>query len=91
MGKHTYLEEEIKSTCVDVNGWSMVIFLSSPSRFIGYDPEGEELDADKLRHHIYGGHVADYMKHLMEEDEEKYKAHFSRYIKAGVTADSVSH
>ena len=34
--------------------------------------------------------MADYMKHLMEEDEEKYKTHFARFIKEGVTADGVS-
>ena len=27
----------------------------------------------------------------MEEDEEKYKAHFSRFIKEGITADNVSY
>lgn len=30
------------------------------------------------------------MRYLQEEDEEKYKSHFSRFIKEGVTADSVS-
>lgn len=62
---------------------------SSPKRFIGYDPENKELDADRLRECLYGGHVANYMRYLMEEDEEKYKAHFSRFIKNGITPDNV--
>ena len=64
--------------------------LSSPKRFIGYDSESGELKADTLRHCIYGGHVSDYMKQLQDEDEEKYKAHFSRFIKEGVSADNAS-
>lgn len=62
----------------------------SPKRLVGYNPDSSDLDADKLRHYLYGGHVADYMRYLMEEDEDKYKSHFSRYIKEGITADSVS-
>jgi len=61
----------------------------SPKRFIGYDSESGELDGDRLRHYIYGGHVADYMKMLQDEDEEKYKAHFSRFIKEGLTPDKL--
>ena len=48
------------------------------------------MEADTLRHCIYGGHVSDYMKQLQDEDEEKYKAHFSRFIKEGVSADNAS-
>ena len=59
-------------------------------RLVGYDSESKEHSPETLRHHLYGGHVADYMKYLMEEDEEKYKAHFSRFIKEGVSADNVS-
>ena len=62
----------------------------SMKRLVGYDPENDESDSDKLRHHILGGHVADYMRQMMEDDEEKYKSHFSRFIKEGVTADNVS-
>lgn len=68
--------------------------LSPPSlsmkRLIGYDSESQEHNPETLHHYIYGGHVADYMRHLMEEDEEKYKSHFSRFIKEGITADNVS-
>lgn len=59
-------------------------------RMVGWDEEGEELDSDKLRHYLVGGHVADYMRYMNENDEEKYKTHFSRFIKEGITADSVS-
>merc|ERR1719242_964294 len=38
---------------------------------------------------IRKGHVADYMRHLIEEDEDAYKKQFSRYIKNGVTADGM--
>ena len=58
-------------------------------RLVGYDAESSEHNPEVLRQHLYGGHVADYMRYLMEEDEEKYKAHFSRFIKEGITADNV--
>merc|ERR1712121_467999 len=61
----------------------------SEKRFPGYDAESKELNADVHRGHIFGGHVADYMRHLIEEDEEAFKRQFSRYIKLGVTADSI--
>ena len=41
------------------------------------------------RANIFGSHVDDYMKHLIEEDEELYKKQFSRYIKNGLTADGM--
>merc|ERR1711971_1541147 len=61
----------------------------SEKRFPGYDSEGKELNADVHRQHIFGLHVADYMRHLIEEDEDAYKKQFSRYIKDGVTADGM--
>merc|ERR1719481_1933518 len=54
-----------------------------------YAAEAKELNADVHRAHIFGGHVADYMRHLIEEDEDAYKKQFSRYIKNGVTADGM--
>merc|ERR1712155_215398 len=45
----------------------------SEKRFPGYDAESKELNADVHRAHIFGGHVADYMRHLIEEDEDAYK------------------
>jgi large subunit ribosomal protein L5e len=61
----------------------------SPSRWPGYDKEGSKLDAAVLRKYIYGGHVRDYMEKLQAEDPEKYQKQFSRYIKAGVTAEKL--
>merc|ERR1712174_156464 len=61
----------------------------SEKRFPGYDTESKELNADVHRAHIFGLHVADYMKSLQEEDEEQFKKHFSRFLKNGVTADSM--
>lgn len=58
-------------------------------RMVGFNAETEDMDSDKLRHYILGGHVADYMNYLNENDEEKFKSHFSRFIKEGVTADKV--
>ena len=59
-------------------------------RLVGFSPETDELDSSKLRHYLIGGHVADYMRYLQDSDEQKYKSHFSRFIKEGVNADSVS-
>ena len=41
-------------------------------RFPGYDPESKELDAEVLKKYIFGGHVAEYMESLEEEDDERY-------------------
>jgi len=61
----------------------------SEKRFPGYDKEAGEFSADVHRAHIFGQHVANYMRHLLEEDEDAYKRQFSQFIKNGVTADSV--
>jgi large subunit ribosomal protein L5e len=54
------------------------------SRFAGF--KADELDSAKLRHYLFGGHVADYMKKLQASNPEKYKKQFSKYIAAEVTA-----
>jgi len=61
----------------------------SEDRFVGYDQEAKALKADVLRKYIFGGHVADYMKHLKEEDSEKYNKVFSAFIKAGIKAEDL--
>ncbi|KAJ3364801.1 60S ribosomal protein L5 [Allomyces javanicus] len=61
----------------------------SEQRFPGYDREAKELDAETLRSYIFGGHVAEYMRYLEEEDEEKFKRQFSRFLAEGLTADSL--
>merc|ERR1712018_571091 len=49
----------------------------SEKRFPGYDKEEKEYSAEVHRNHIFGQHVADYMRQ------------FSRSIKNGITADSI--
>lgn len=58
---------------------------------MGYEPESKELDTEKLRKYLFGGHVADYMRYLMEEDEERYERQFSRYTREGIGPDDVSY
>ncbi|KAJ8639346.1 hypothetical protein MRB53_016040 [Persea americana] len=61
----------------------------SDKRFAGYKKEDKQLDADFHRKYIYGGHVADYMRALMEDEPEKYQSQFSEYIKKGIEADDM--
>ncbi|NWH28278.1 RL5 protein, partial [Grus americana] len=61
----------------------------STKRFPGYDSESKEFNAEVHRKHIMGQNVADYMRYLMEEDEDAYKKQFSQYIKNNVTPDGV--
>lgn len=58
-------------------------------RFPGYDQETKELDAETLRKYIFGGHVAEYMETLADDDEERYKSQFSKYIDEDVEADGL--
>jgi large subunit ribosomal protein L5e len=58
-------------------------------RFPGYDQETKELDAETLRKYIFGGHVAEYMEALADDDEERYKSQFSQYIDAEIEADGL--
>jgi len=59
------------------------------TRFFGFNREEKKLDASLLRKAIFGGHVADYMRKLADEDPSKYQHHFSRYIKAGISPEKV--
>jgi large subunit ribosomal protein L5e len=61
----------------------------SENRFPGYDIETKELDTDVLRKYIFGGHVAEYMETLADDDEERYKTLFNNYIKDGIEADGL--
>jgi large subunit ribosomal protein L5e len=60
-------------------------------RFPGSKRENGEWQSqpDVHRKYIFAGHVAEYMKYLQEEDEERFNKHFKRYISAGVTADKI--
>lgn len=61
----------------------------SPNRFPGWDMEGEELDAELLRKYIFGGHVAEYMEELLDDDEEKYRTLFKTYLDDEIEAEDV--
>ena len=59
------------------------------NRFPGYNTESKSLDPEILRKYIYGGHVAEYMRILSGDDEDKYKRQFSKFIEAGIGADDL--
>ncbi|MCJ1442452.1 MAG: 60S ribosomal protein L5 [Stictis urceolatum] len=61
----------------------------SESRFPGFDIETKELDAETLRKYIFGGHVAEYMETLADDDEERYKSQFQGYLDDDVEADGL--
>jgi len=61
----------------------------SEKRFPGYDIESKELDAETLRKYIFGGHVAEYMETLADDDEERYKSQFEGYIDDDIEADGL--
>jgi len=58
-------------------------------RFPGYDAESDDFSAEVHRNHIFGQHVADYMKLLQQDDEDTFKRQFSQFIKNGVTPDNM--
>ena len=58
-------------------------------RFPGYDPESKELDAEVLRNYIFGGHVAEFMESLEEEDDERFKKHFSSYLQDDIGSEDI--
>jgi len=55
----------------------------NPKRFPADKTAKGKFSPKTLRKYIYGGHVADYMKHLQESNPDKYKKVFSSYIAAG--------
>lgn len=59
----------------------------SDKRFAGVTKD--KLDPAKFKTRLLGGHVAAYMKDMKTSDEEKYKAHFSSYLKAGLEAEAI--
>ncbi|XP_027925602.1 60S ribosomal protein L5-like [Vigna unguiculata] len=61
----------------------------SDKRFAGFDKDKKELDADVHRKYVFGGHVASYIKTLIEDEPEKYQSHFSAYIKEGIEPDGL--
>lgn len=61
----------------------------SEKRFPGYDMESKELDSEVLQKYIFGGHVAEYMETLADDDEERYASQFQKYVDDDVEADGL--
>lgn len=61
----------------------------SVTRFPGYDEESKELNAELHRNHIFGKNVGEYMESLQEENEDMFRRQFSKFIKEGITPDSI--
>mmetsp|Transcript_10061 Transcript_10061/g.18133 ORF Transcript_10061/g.18133 Transcript_10061/m.18133 type:complete len:291 (-) Transcript_10061:3003-3875(-) len=55
-------------------------------RFPAYSKE-EGFDPEVLKSRIFGEHVQEYMEYLADEDEDRYKMQFGRYIAEGITGD----
>ncbi|KAF0989005.1 hypothetical protein HZS_2812, partial [Henneguya salminicola] len=60
-----------------------------PKRFVGNIKETKDYKPEVHREHIYGIHVANYMKLLAEKNPTAYQRQFSDYIKANVTHDNI--
>ncbi|KAK1391122.1 60S ribosomal protein L5 [Heracleum sosnowskyi] len=61
----------------------------SEKRFAGFSKDSKQLDAEVHHKYIYGGHVAAYMRTLIEDEPEKFQTHFSSYAKKGIDADNI--
>ncbi|ORM41791.1 60S ribosomal protein L5 [Babesia sp. Xinjiang] len=64
----------------------------SEKRFPGYsvgDDKQSKYDAEAHRERIMGIHVANYMREMKEEDPEKYKKHFSAFLREGINEDNI--
>ena len=61
----------------------------SEKRFVGYEADDKKMDHEVLRKYIFGGHVADYMSELQEEDPEKYQSHFASFIAEELEGDDL--
>ena len=58
-------------------------------RFPGYDPDAKELDGETHKKYIFGGHVAEYMELLEEEDPDRYQVQFAKYIEEDIEGDGL--
>jgi len=61
----------------------------SEKKFYGYDPDEKEYSAEANRERILGGHVAQYMESLEEEEPELFSEKFKKYIDAGITSENM--
>jgi len=60
-------------------------------RFPGTTKDGKEYksDADVHKKYIFGGHVAEYMTKLKDDDEDGFKKQFARFVRDGVNGDDL--
>eukprot|EP00052_Salpingoeca_macrocollata_P033580 m.8883 g.8883 ORF g.8883 m.8883 type:complete len:294 (-) comp5317_c0_seq1:94-975(-) len=58
-------------------------------RFPGYNEETKSLDAEVHRKYIFGGHVAEYMDMLQEEDQTFFNKQFASFVKNNVTSENM--
>jgi large subunit ribosomal protein L5e len=61
----------------------------SEKRFPGYDRDGKEYDAEIHKKYIFGGHVAEYMELLEEEDPERYQTQFAKFVEKEIEGDGL--
>merc|ERR1712033_1511 len=61
----------------------------SLTRFPGYDEESDDFNAEVHRGHIFGNNIGEYMRNLADDNEDAYKRQFSKYIKEGITPDTI--
>jgi len=61
----------------------------SEKRFPGYDREGKEYDPETHKKYIFGGHVAEYMELLEEEDPDRYASQFAKFIEKELEGDGL--
>jgi large subunit ribosomal protein L5e len=53
------------------------------------DSKKWEYEPEEHRRYIFGQHVADYMRHLQENDPKQYQRQFSKYIASKIKADDL--
>jgi len=61
----------------------------SDKRLIGYERKTKKADAEMVRKYIFGGNVQEFMEELAEEEPERYRKQFAKYVKAGVEPDEL--
>jgi large subunit ribosomal protein L5e len=91
-----YLDVGLKRTTTGCNIFSCVKGaadggLSIPHtmrRFPGYDEDAKKLDVEVSRKYIFGGHVAEYME-MLDEDQDALKRQFPRFLAKGLNSDNL--
>merc|ERR1711990_779749 len=63
----------------------------SEKRFPGYDRDAKDFDAEIHKKYIFGGHVAEYMELLEEEDPDRYAVQFASYIEKELDSESLEN